>query len=47
MAVTHSPDYVEAMVSPQAPRAKLSQNPQLAPAERERLEIYEETWRDL
>jgi hypothetical protein len=47
MAVTHSPDYVEAMVSPQAPRGKLSQNPQLAPAERERLEIYEETWRDL
>ena len=47
MPVTHTPDYVEAMQSPNQPRPKLSQNPQLAPAERERLEIYEETYRDL
>lgn len=45
--VTHSPDYVEAMTSPQAERPKLSQNAQLAPAERERLEMYEEALYDL
>jgi len=47
MAVTHSPEYVEAMQSPGQPRARLSQNPRLAAAEREKLQIYEETWADI
>lgn len=44
---THSPDYVEAMTSPQAPRGRLSQNPQLSASERDRLEMYEEALYDL
>lgn len=44
---THSPDYVEAMLGPNQARPKLTHNPQLGPAELDRLAMFDETWRDL
>lgn len=47
MGVSHSPDYVEAMATPNQPRPRLSQNPMLSASERDRLEMYEEAVADL
>ena len=47
MTLTHTPDYVGYMTSPNQPRPTMTSDPFLSAAERDRIAMYNEAWMDL